>query len=310
VRITTRLAEVDAMTRHFQIATLWSFVLIVVSCVAQQQMDGRASSDGTDSDTSPVEIPIRLYRDYLVVVQGSLGDAATLNLLIDTGASPSVLDQRLAQRLALHGVPGKLGLVDHTVSVEQVVLPSLRVGPLLAESLPVLVRDLTFLKKGLGTRIDGVIGLDVLRLRSFSLNYKSKKIVFGPPTELAASVPFETPPPFIAVEMQIGGAPMRVLIDTGSSGLMLFHTRIRSRIRGVEIVGERRSSNMGGDFRRQQVVLPTINLGAGNFTHQTGFVVDDQVDGGREFDGLLGPAALGMTQVAFDFQHGVFWWKK
>lgn len=298
------------MTRYSRIATLCSFVLSVVSCLAQQLIDGRASTDVIDLATSPVEIPIRLYRDYLVVVQGSLGDAVKLNLLIDTGANPSVLDQRLAQRLGLHGVPGKLGLVDHTVSVEQVVLPSLRVGPIVAQSLPVLVRDLGFLEKGLRIPIDGVIGLDVLRLRSFSMDYKTKRIIFGPPTALAASVPFVTPPPFVTVQMQVGGVPMRVLIDTGSSGLMLFHTRIRDRLQMFEIVGERKSSNVGGDFHRQQVVLPTINLGAANFTHQTGFVVDDQVDGGREFDGLLGPAALGMTQVAFDFQHSIFWWKK
>jgi len=273
-------------------------------------IDGKASGDEIDLNTSPVDIPIHIYRDYLVVVQGSLGNAVNLNLLIDTGANPSVLDHGLAKRLGLHLAPGQLGLVNDTVSVEQVVLPSLRVGPLVAESLPVLVRDLGFLKKGLGIRIDGVIGLDVLRLRSFSLDYKTKRIIFGPPTTLAISVPFETPPPFVTVQMQVGGVPMRMLIDTASSGLMLFHTRIRDRLHMSEIVGERKSSNMGGDFRRQQVVLPTIDLGAANFTHQTGFVVDDQVDGGREFDGLLGPAALGMTRVAFDFEHGIFWWRK
>jgi hypothetical protein len=67
---------------------------------------------------------------------------------------------------------------------------------------------------------------------------------------------------------------------------------------------------MGGDFQRQKVVLPTIDLGAGRFVHQIAFVVDDKQDAGRDFDGLLGPPSLGMTQIAFDFQQGVFSWNR
>jgi hypothetical protein len=114
------------------------------------------------------EIPFRTYRDYLVVVQGSLGGKPRGNLIIDTGTDPSVIDSRAAQELHMTGVVGKLAVHDQVVDTQQAVLPSVQIGTLRAESLPVLIRDLGFLQKDLGIRIDAVIGLDILSLSNFS----------------------------------------------------------------------------------------------------------------------------------------------
>ena len=38
------------------------------------------------------EVPFKLYRGYVIVVRGSIGNLKNLNFLIDTGAVPSVLD--------------------------------------------------------------------------------------------------------------------------------------------------------------------------------------------------------------------------
>ena len=63
-------------------------------------------------ETIPVhcEIPFRTYRDYLIVVQGSLGGTLKRNLIIDTGTDPSVIDTRAAQELNMAGVVGKLAV--------------------------------------------------------------------------------------------------------------------------------------------------------------------------------------------------------
>jgi len=295
------------MSRHLRVALYCGFAFLATSCLARESFDG-TESRSQNNNAAPGEVPFRLYRGYLIVAEGSLG-GEKMNLLIDTGTDPSVLDRRVAQKLRLPGSTARLSLVNRTVEVQQVTLPELRLGPLRAQSLRVLVRDLGFLSRALGIGIDAVIGLDVLRGSSFTIDYKATKIVFGPPQSLTASMPFETGPPFITVRIQIEGEPIRVLLDTGSSGLALFRHRSSSRLGRLQIVAEKKSLNMGGEVRREQVLLSAIQLGSAQLRRVNAFVVDDQEDTGRDFDGLLGPAALGMTRISFDLKRGIFFWK-
>jgi hypothetical protein len=53
-----------------------------------------------------------------------------------------------------------------------------------------------------------------------------------------------------------------------------------------------------------------MNLGEVDFGQQNAFVLEDQDDRSSDFDGLLGPSALGLKQIAFDFQRRTFSWKK
>jgi hypothetical protein len=52
------------------------------------------------SETEPlgpvcVKVPVHLNGGYLAVVEGSIGNIQTLNFLVDTGAYPSVIDQKM-----------------------------------------------------------------------------------------------------------------------------------------------------------------------------------------------------------------------
>ena len=289
---------------------LFSFALtLAASGYSQTQSEPRREHK---HEAIPVhcEIPFRTYRDYLVVVQGSLGGKLGRNLIIDTGTDPSVIDSRIAQKLHMVGERGRLAVHNQIVEVQQAVLPSVQIGTLRAEPLPVLIRDLGFLEKDLGIRIDAVIGLDVLSLSNFSINYTTKRIVFGAAPVSGSSVSFQSAPPWLTVRMEVDGVSIHLLLDTAASGILLFQSRIRDRLPQLISLGERRSSNMGGDFRLQRVLLATTNFGETNFGQQNAFVVEDQEDESREFDGLLGPSALGLKQIAFDFQRHTLSWKK
>ena len=208
------------------------------------------------------------------------------------------------------GVVGKLAVHDQVVDAQQAVLPSVQIGTLRAAFLPVLIRDLGFLQKDLGIRIDAVIGLDVLSLSNFSINYTTKRIVFGVTPVSGSSVPFQSAPPWLTVRMEVDGVSIDLLLDTAASGILLFQSRIRDRLPQLISLGERTSSNMGGEIRLQRVLLATTNFGETDFGQQNAFVVEDQEDESREFDGLLGPSALGLKQIAFDFQRHTLSWKK
>ena len=58
------------------------------------------------------------------------------------------------------------------------------------------------------------------------------------------------------------------------------------------------------------MILETTKLGETEFGQKNAFVVEDQEDESREFDGLLGPSALGLKQIAFDFQRHTLSWEK
>jgi len=256
------------------------------------------------------EIPFETYRDYLIVVQGSLGGAQRLNFVIDTGTDPSVIDSRIAKKLHMAGVSGTLGVHDRVVAVQQAVLPSVQIGALRAAFLSVLVRDLAFLQKGLGIRIDALIGLDVLRRSNFTIDYPTKRIVFRAAPLVGASAPFQDTAPGLIVQMEVDGVPLHLILDTGASGMLLFQSRIRDRLPQLTSLGERMSSNLGGDFRFQSVRVAAMHLGDTDFGQQNAFVVEDRADSSPECDGLLGPSAVGLKQIAFDFQRRTFSWKR
>ena len=239
------------------------------------------------------EIPFQKYRDYLIVVQGSLGDTQRLNFIIDTGTDRTVIDNRVAQKLHMVGVVGKLGVHNQVVEVQQAVLPSVQIGALRATFFPVLVRDLAFLQKGLGIRIDAVIGLDILSRSNFSIDYATKRIDFGAAPVSGSSAPFQSTPPWLTVPMEVNGVSLHLLLDTAASGILLFQSRIRNRLQLISL-GERMSSKMRGEFRLQSVILARAKLGETDFGQENAFVVEDQEDESREFDGLLGPSALGL----------------
>ena len=60
-------------------------------------------------------VPLKLYGQHLIVVQGSIGSFEKRNLVIDTGAYPSIIDRGLAKKLHLSGPDERLDAVDpHT----------------------------------------------------------------------------------------------------------------------------------------------------------------------------------------------------
>jgi predicted aspartyl protease len=256
-----------------------------------------------------VELPIQLYRDYLVVVEGKIGNLEKLSFLIDTGAAPSVIDQRIATALGLKRTAGKMDLASKTVQTELATLPFIEVGPARAEDLPVFVQDLSSIEKALGRRIDAIVGLDILGKNSFSIDYKTKRLRFGSVARSRSTVSFETGTPFVIVEVRLHDRSVRLLVDTGASALMLFQSRVKDPL--FLLPGRTsKATNLGGDFHRRPVEIPGTRLGKEDFGPLTGFVVADHGDDGRNFDGLLSVRGLHLEEIGFDFENHEISWKK
>ncbi len=273
----------------------------------------RASNEAGQLQTGPanplsMKLPIRLFSGYLVIVEGSIGNAHKLNFLVDTGAYPSVVDEKIVHELKLAEQPEKVNLWNKSAQVRQVLIPSVSLGPVRVESVPVLAEDLSFLQKGLGFRVHAIIGMDVLRKSSFTIDYETKKILFGVPESLTHSVPFETDTPVVTIRMGFQNRWLRMVVDSGCPDLTLFQSRVSESI-GLRALGTETAADAGGTFQRTKVRIPDLYVGGEMVGAQTAFVVDDRKDEGDDFDGVLGVRGLQFSKVAFDFENRRFSWE-
>jgi predicted aspartyl protease len=246
--------------------------------------------------------PLRfdLLDQHLIVVRGSIGPLDGLKLLIDTGSNPTMVDRRVAKKLALAVQGGKIIAFGQESDSLTAVLPGIRLGPRNAGAIPAAVGDLSYLHG-----VDAVIGLDVLSRSSFSIDYEKRAIVFGPMAERQPSVLLEVTPPFLTVQLAICGRPVRLLVDTGSRRLVLFERRVQDRLPPLSQHGELLMYHFSGMSRLNRVFLTPVEIGTATFNRVEGFISDTRLDGYPSgIDGVLGLRALASKRVDFDFERG------
>jgi predicted aspartyl protease len=256
----------------------------------------------------PVKLPIRLFWNYLVMVEGSIGNFQKLHFLVDTGAYPSIVDQKIARNLGLAEQSARVNLANKSIPTGRVILPSLILGPLRVEALPVLTQDLSYIQKAVGYNVDAIIGLDVLRRSSFTINYRTKEILFGPVEGLPFSAPFDTDAPVVTIRTRFQNHQLRLVVDTGSPDVMLFESRLPQSI-GWRILGTQETANASGTLRLRKVWIPEVYLGQETIGGQAAFIVNDHKDDGDNFDGVLGMKGPQLAKVAFDFERRSFSWE-
>lgn len=253
----------------------------------------------------PLEIPFKLQDGFAIVVRGSIGRQEKLNFLVDTGAVPSAIHQRLARKLNLTGPREDISAVNQSRSVERVELPGLHIGPFKFPPLSAVVVDLSQIEKRLGLRLDAVIGLDVLGHQNFTIDYRERKIRSGASSANGQAVPFELQTeagaPYVVVPLQIDSNAVRLLLDTGTDGLALFSARLQPRMPTLKNAGTRQDVNAGGAYAVQPVEISNVRLGGTAWGKLQATVVESSAAALRDFDGMLGPVSLGITRISFDF---------
>ena len=291
-----------------------SCLSILITLSAADAGWSQAAADPTNpapvviAQPAPVKLPIRLFWNYLVMVEGSVGNFEKLHFLVDTGAYPSIVDQKIARNLGLAEQHARVNLANKSVRTGRVILPSLILGPVRMEALPVLTQDLSYMRKAVGYKVDAVIGLDVLRRSSFTINYRAKEILFGPVEGLKFSAPFDTDVPVVTIRTRVQNHQLRLVVDTGSPDVMLFESRMPGST-GLQTLGTQETVNAGGTFRLRKVWIPDVYLGQERIGGQAAFIVSDHKDDGDDFDGVLGMKTPQQSKIAFDFERRRFWWE-
>src|SRR6266699_287830 len=205
-----------------QVALLVSFPGFL--CVASSSPIPREGAE--DQSAAKAEIPFQLYNDNLIIVKATIGTVKNVNMILDTGTSPSAISQELADRMKLRGETESLQTLNGTIQTQSLILPSIQIGPLTASLIRVVVQDLSFMERSLGISLGGIAGLDILSTGNFTIDYRRRKIVFGPIAASEKTVRFESQLPFLTVRANIKGQEVRLLVDSGTWGLLVYRNRL------------------------------------------------------------------------------------
>jgi hypothetical protein len=253
------------------------------------------------------ELSMNVVDGYLIVVKGSIGDRNGLNFLLDTGATTSAIDGKLAERLNLATRSSSMINFDKTLQVRWCVLPDLVYGPERATNIKVVIQDLRYLRTS-GAAVDGVLGWDLLRRHSFRLDFANKRVVFG---EISAteihSVPVRESSLFLTVPIDLYGRKLWMIADTGMRGIMFYKPQLEAT--SCQWRASISGHSVGGNVETQIALVPRLRIGTQDLDRQVYVVRPPNsalLDG---IAGYLGIAALNAKQVTFDLDRGVLSWQ-
>ena len=255
-------------------------------CVASSSPRPREGAE--DQSATKAEIPFQLYNGNLIIVKATIGSVKNVNMILDTGTSPSAINQELADRLNVRGKAALLQTLNGTIQVQSVTLPHIQIGPVHADSITGVVEDLRLLERSLGISLGGIAGLDILRSSSFAIDYRRQKIIFGPITASEKAVHFETQIPYLSVKAKIAGQVVRLLVDSGTGGLLVYRNRLRTAVEQLHIDPNASISTAAGGGTHVRWLSTEVSLEKGSLGARNVAIADVDSDPQVDFDGLFG----------------------
>ena len=242
----------------------------------------------------------------LIIVKGNIGSLKDVNIILDTGTSPTTISTDIADRLQLRGNRELQLTLNGLVQVQKVTLSGLEIGGICSDSVSVVVQDLSFVDQFVGMRIAGIAGLDVLSSGTFTIDYQKRKIFFGGSEATEKSAHFERRAPFLTVKAKIDGRELELLVDSGTTGILVYRKRFEPGSERLyfdnTLVKTATGTSQSEWFDASNVSLGNENLG------RRQVIIADSDPVADDFDGLLGFVSLGFHRVTFDFDHGLLGW--
>jgi predicted aspartyl protease len=287
-------------------------------CLAMQSLMLTLSSQtlaaSSHQDESPTklepalaELPFRLSSGYLIQIEGRIGTQSNLKFILDTGATISIVDQKIADKLKLDRRPAQSFSFDKKLKWDSAMLPELQFGPVHTTNIAVFVGRLAEYSE-FAKNADAVIGMDLLKFTNFSIDSDSHKITFHPSMQRVSVVAGDPLLQCPILEVQVQGHPVRLIVDTGLSGIVLYEERLRQRIPGLRTTGRLTDAAMGA-IQAKQVTIPDVLFGKANRDATVLLVASPPPEMLPGIDGIIGIAALKAHHINFDFSARTLDWQ-
>jgi predicted aspartyl protease len=255
-------------------------------------------------------VPLKIYRDFLLVAKGQFGTALEdQNFIIDTGTAPSIINASLVARLGLATVPSPSRAMGKTIPGQALTFPEIELGPICAVSLHVQVQDLSRIERDLGIPIAAIIGLDVLSKYSFRLDYDKREMEFGSVSHTGIPVHFDPRTGIAVAEVRVEGKETRFLLDTGTDRVVLFGGNFPDAgWLNLQNTSQTAANQVSQEVDLQVFSAADIIIGGQRFSDERAYLVPGSTD--SLFDGLLGVRALGFRDLSYDQARETFYLQK
>ncbi len=269
---------------------------------------GAQEIDVTDA-TARAELPFNILHGFLIVVEGRIGTLSKLKFILDTGTTQTVVDKRVARKLGVRGLPRQVLTIQKHFEVESAIFSDLQLGPIQATNIPLLVADLAALTEFAGA-VDGILGLDLLLGSRISIDFTSKKLLVRPTTADRIQSLQQDDMICVTTTVQVQGHPVRLLVDTGMQGILLYEDRLDKRVPHFE-TGNVKLIELGHTMFANKVMLQKIRIGAADIEHPETFLLRMAPRGfPTNIDGVLGTAVLKARWLRLDFGYGNLEWMR
>jgi predicted aspartyl protease len=253
-------------------------------------------------------IPFQLAGGFLIEIEGEIGHLADLKFILDTGATHSVVDQRVANRFSAARRPKKVFNFDGFVSVDWMEFPYVHFGSIEVHNFPMMVTELAKSSEFIPDA-DAIIGLDLLNTASkLGIFYDSKIVVLKPRDPNAQGASRDEQPECFTVQVLLQGHPIRLLFDTGMEGILLYEDRIRRHIPDLRLTDVRKDAHQGR-LRGKTARLSALRLAGSESDVAVFLVKSSREDVLPDIDGYLGTAPLKANRIELDFVGKTLRWQ-
>ncbi len=289
-----RFSRWFGLSRGSGLSTAALLIVVTISCSGSL-----AAADMGAPRGKKTEIPFDLYNRNLIIIRATVGSIKNVNLILDTGTSPTAITQAIADRLNVRGKSVLLQTLNGTIQVQSVILPRIQIGPLHADSIAGVVEDLSSLERSLDISLGGIAGLDILRSSSFAIDYHRRKIIFGSIAASEKAVHFETQIPYLSIRAKMAGQEVLLLVDSGTGGLLMYRNRLRTALVQLRFDPNGSVSTVAGGGTHVKWLSTDVSLGQRNLGARNVAIADVDPDPQDDFDAPLWTRNYGISQGVF-----------
>lgn len=255
-----------------------------------------------------------LHRN-VVFVKASIGNSEPLDMALDSGSVRTTLDEAVAVKLGLDlsmkaQSSGARGMQEISVIKDQ----TLRFGGAEVTEPLMVAYSLDFLSKRLGRRVDGIIGVELLRRYVVQIDYPARQVrVFAPDVFTYAGagevlpVTYDRRLPLVAGSVTPFGRepiPVRLQVDTGGARahVMFWKGFVEKHDlpAGTRDLKEVEVTVFTGTTTQKQGRVQAIQIGKIVVTEPEVGLNNFQYGDPNVFDGNLGSGFLTQFKVIFD----------